>query len=385
MKSENSGVLPLDLETMLQKAKPCDLGNRELITFSRLSAFRNCARVDYYRNNLNIVPNQEDDTALRFGTLMHEAWEAYFSGVPLYSILISIGKKLTDGNSTIDPDKFNLENIVADKKKMYHLACSIMKAYAEKYPIEESPYIPVALEYQFLGEIYNPFSKTRCKNRHFAVGGKVDGIIWEKATGFYYILEHKTASSIDQGYLDKLWSDSQICLYSIWIEQILGIKIAGVLYDIAVKPLLRQREGETLDEFELRKEAAIAEGKNPNRLRMKVAETDEEYAERLLEKMHEPMSLHREIIPMETFQRETLTVEMWHWIAAMHKARKTGLYLRNTGQCYAFYGKPCPYLQVCRSGDAEHIIANYYHEKGSHAELSLGNEIENDLDVLEAF
>jgi len=381
-KSEQSGLLPLDTQTLLSRAKPCELGDRELLTFSRLSSFRNCQRIDYYRNNLKIVPINANDTAMRFGTLMHTAWEKYYNGEPVEKIIQEMGSELQDGNPTPNP-----ENMQPESRKFYNLGSAIMRAYAGKYPIENSPFKAVATEFQFLGEIYSPFAKNRCRNRDFAIGGKVDGIVMDYATGHYYILEHKTATTIDRGYLDKLWSDSQIALYAVMIEQILGIKIAGIIYDIATKPGVRQKFGETDTEFEKRKMDAETEGKNPNRLKQAIAETDVDFCERLTEKLQEPGAFHREMIPIETFQKEKLTEELWHWIALLKKARKTGVYLRNTSQCYGLFGKmPCQYLDVCRSGDAQHVIESFYKQKGSHSELGgFVNDLEPGGDALEAF
>ena len=52
--------------------------DRELLTNSRLAALRKCARYHYHRYERPIEPVAEESEALRFGTLMHSALEAYF-------------------------------------------------------------------------------------------------------------------------------------------------------------------------------------------------------------------------------------------------------------------------------------------------------------------
>ncbi|HWL53839.1 MAG TPA: PD-(D/E)XK nuclease family protein [Chthoniobacteraceae bacterium] len=53
-------------------------GEKELLTNSRLTALRKCARYHYHRYENPIEPTKEESEALRFGTLMHKAFEIYF-------------------------------------------------------------------------------------------------------------------------------------------------------------------------------------------------------------------------------------------------------------------------------------------------------------------
>jgi hypothetical protein len=56
-------------------------GDRELLTNSRQTALRNCARLHYHRYEQPIEPVAEESEALRFGALIHEALEAYFTAL----------------------------------------------------------------------------------------------------------------------------------------------------------------------------------------------------------------------------------------------------------------------------------------------------------------
>lgn len=55
---------------------------------------------------------------------------------------------------------------------------------------------------EFTGEIRNP--DTGRPSQTFVMAGKADGIV--RAGGELYLLEHKTAGSVDANYLDKLWT-----------------------------------------------------------------------------------------------------------------------------------------------------------------------------------
>ncbi len=59
------------------------------------------------------------------------------------------------------------------------------------------------------------------------MAGKADAIV-QRSDGMY-LLEHKTAASIDGNYLDKLWTDTQIALYCYYLRE-LGYPIVGVIY-----------------------------------------------------------------------------------------------------------------------------------------------------------
>ncbi len=56
-------------------------GGRELLTNSRLTALRKCARYHFHRYEKPIELVAEESEALRFGTLMHGALEAYFNAL----------------------------------------------------------------------------------------------------------------------------------------------------------------------------------------------------------------------------------------------------------------------------------------------------------------
>jgi hypothetical protein len=83
-----------------------------------------------------------------------------------------------------------------------------MTGDTDRYPQEE--FTVIALEKTFAAPIVNP--ETGAASRSFLLAGKVDGIV--RIGADHYILEHKTAASIDADYLERLWTDFQIAIYS---------------------------------------------------------------------------------------------------------------------------------------------------------------------------
>lgn len=238
-----------------------------------------------------------------------------------------------------------------------------MKSYATQYPNEE--FEVIALEKKFEGAIVNP--KTGAASRSFVLAGKVDGLV--KQDGQYFLLEHKTASQIDASYLERLWMDFQITLYAYYLEQSLGIKIAGIIYNVLVKAKLKQSKGETEDEYKTRLASLIAKSKTgKSSAKRKMPETDDEFQERLLAKFTELGMFHRETLYISRDQFTELRTELWELTKALLAARRRNVFYRNTSYCFQ-YNRACSYLPLCQSGGNPNIIENHYQQVEPHEEL----------------
>jgi hypothetical protein len=326
------------------------MSDRTVTTYSMWSLFRNCRKAAQWRYVLDLVP-LERDRNLSFGSLVHEALE--------------IWHRTRDLAATLDHVDRACANRAAneDERKTWHLATAMLRGYAARYPTE--PFEVVALEKTFEGEITNP--ATGAASRSFVLAGKVDGIV--RIGTDHFLLEHKTASVLDGSYLDRLWGDFQIVLYSHYVEQALGIRIAGVLYNVLVKARLQQAAGETEAEFDARRAELIAKSKSgKSSAQRRMPESDEEFQRRLAEKYADPAMFHREQLFVSRDQFETLRAELWELTQAFLDARRRGVFYQNTSQCFV-YGRPCPYLQLCRSGGSPTVVENLYEKLPPHQEL----------------
>ena len=143
------------------------------------------------------------------------------------------------------------------------------------------------------------------------LAGKVDGVVRNKDGNF--ILEHKTASQLDGDYLERLWTDFQITLYSRYVEQTLGIRITGVFYNILLKARLQQGRAETEAEFEARRADLIAKSKTgKSNAKRRIPESDDEFRERLAAKYSELGMFHREMLYISRDRLETLQLSLIH-------------------------------------------------------------------------
>ena len=327
-------------------------------TYSMWSAFRNCRKACEWRYLKELVP-LESDHNLAFGAVIHACLELWHRHRDLDRVLEHLDRTYAS--------RCGDEKLLAE----WHLATAMVKAYAARYPEED--FEIVALEKGFEEKIVNP--ATGAPSRSFSLAGKVDGIV--RKDGQYFLLEHKTASQIDSGYLERLWGDFQIQLYCWYIEQTFGWRISGVIYNILAKAKLRQKQGETEAEYEARCAELIAKSKTgKTSAKRREPETDEEFQARLAEWYAQPDAFHREMLFVSRDQFETLRAELWELTRSFLDARRRGVFYQNTSQCFT-YGRPCPYFALCRSGGSPNVIENFYRREAPHTELRDG---ENALD-----
>jgi hypothetical protein len=323
---------------------------RMVTTYSMWSLFRNCRKAVEWRHVRELAPIERDPN-LGFGTVVHKCLELWHAVRRLGPVL-----ELIDGT-------YPKRSHDADQRREWHLATAMMRAYTAKHATED--FEVVALERVFEGEIVNP--ATRKPSRSFVLKGKVDGIV--KRGGEYFLLEHKTASQMGADYLERLWTDFQITLYAHYVEQSLGIRISGIVYNILVKAKLQQSRGETEAEFEERRAELIAKSKTgKSSAKRRLPETDDEFQTRLAEKYAEPDMLHRELLYISREQFEVLQAELWELTQAYLHARRRGVFYQNTSFCF-HHGRPCPFFALCRSNGNPNVVENFYRRAPANEEL----------------
>jgi hypothetical protein len=314
------------------------------------SLFRNCRKACEYRYELGLTAREKDPN-LTFGSLIHDALQTWHGTRDLTAVLELIDRACATRASD--------EGVRRD----WHLAGAMMTGYAARYPTEE--FSVVALEKTFEGPIVNP--ATGAASRSFVLAGKVDGIV--RIGGDHYTLEHKTAATIDADYLERLWTDFQIAIYSHYVEQSLGIPITGVIYNVLGKARLQQGKGETEDEYQARRADLIAKSKSgTTTAKRKLPESNEEFQSRLIEKYADPAMFHREMLYLSRDRFEVLQAELWELTQAFLDARRRKVFYQNTAFCF-HHNRPCAYFPICRSNGNPNVIDNLYTITPPHEEL----------------
>ena len=328
--------------------------DKSVLTFSALNTFRNCPR-KYKHRYIDCLRPREKPESLSFGSVIHDALERWYRAR-------SESNRMSSVLDFIDR-QYPLRASDDGQKAMWSLALAMFAGYVECYPDEEFEIVEV--EKLFTSEIRNP--DTGRSSQTFVMAGKVDGIV--QCPDGMYLLEHKTASSIDANYLDKLWTDTQIALYSFHLRQ-LGYPIIGVIYNVLLKSRLKQKMGETESEFEARRKELAAKNKSGrSTAKQQMPESDEAYQTRLAEWYARPEAFHRERIYLSEDRLAMLQEEVWEITQQYLAARRRGKWLLNTSNCFA-YQRACEFLPYCQSGFNPNVADNLYDITPPHEELT---------------
>jgi hypothetical protein len=274
---------------------------------------KNCKRKYYYTDVLRIQRRyQNRGEALYFGQLWHKALAHGF----MYQ------------------SSPGLETLLAwcEDHDLARRCHAMLQGYREARPYE----IVCSLhEQELTARIRNP--QTGYPSHKFSQYGILDMLALHR-DNTVWLWEHKTAGSVDGAYLDRLWSDSQITGYVAALRDS-GIEVAGVVYDIAVKPRLRQKKDEELDEFYAR-----------------------------LEDWHRttPGVYIREEVYIGPMQIEEWRQDVWDVTQELLEARRRNRWPRNTARCND-WNRTCQYADLCRNGGSEALINAEYEPRESPA------------------
>jgi hypothetical protein len=195
-----------------------------LLTASRINCLLACPRRHFWRYEIGMKPRQSSD-ALRFGSAWHRAMEARWRGADFQDALASAL-----------PENVDLEPLAA------HTVTGLLAAYYQHHGERDQVVKEIHPEVEFRHKLTG--------SRSFDVAGKIDGLA-VLHDGRIALIEHKTtADSVepDSDYWDRLRFNPQILQY-VDSARALGWGIEVVIYDVARKPMIRQKQTETVEQF----------------------------------------------------------------------------------------------------------------------------------------
>jgi len=342
--------------------------SKSILTYSALSKFRDCRKAYDWRINHGLVPIGRD-AKVYLGKVFHKALEQW------YRLDLEGNAKNSEAIDRIlcvFDSAYPERNSNPEHKRAWHLARAMFQAYIQRHLVEN--FHVVAVEHKFEAPIINPATGKR--SRTFEMQGKVDLVVQMHGSGDYYIVEHKTAANITGDYIERLPLDFQVHLYSHYLSKDLGVRIAGVIYNVTGKAQIKQRQGETEQQFASRKADLIAKSRSSrSSAKRRKPETDQEFQARLAAKYEEPGMFHREELFISSNDVQRTISEVWQLTQQLLIARRAGNWYRNTGHCIRFNQK-CEYFELCRSNDNPNIINNFFTQKPAHSELDEEREEE---------
>jgi len=278
---------------------------RVTLTYSGIKDILTCQRRYYWSREEGLRPI-DVPAPLTYGSLVHEFLDLYLDD---YDPLDCYTTALDGAKS-----KFPTEGDVFCK------ATATCMAYGDRFGLG-LPFEVLDTEVKWVVDM-----------GAFDMHGRVDGVA--RKDGKLYILEHKTASKIDERYVDGIWRDLQVSIYgyiaSEFLEQKYGEKIEGVIYNVLQKPTIRRL------------------GITKKRL---APEADDQFHARCMdwyEKQGDD-AFHVEVVPLLSHQREDVLREVIEYYFLYEFARSRNFWPRNTQNCNRI-GLKCPFLSLCDSG-----------------------------------
>lgn len=349
-----------------------ELNGARILTNSRLIALRRCQRLHRFKYGLGYRPIA-GARALRFGSLAHDAMEAW-SRAPrgdaqLAAALAAIETAAVRAQRENDPlDPFDVIR-----------ARVMLTGYHERWVDADLEWL--AVEAPFRMPLRNP--ETGRTSPLWEVAGKMDGVARERSTGFVYVVERKTSSEdIGPGstYWAKLTLDGQVSIYLDAARE-LGYDARGVLYDVLGKPKLDPYKATPVEERKYTekpsklKDGTIRPAGSLYANQRELDETPKEFELRLADHVAEdPNRYFRrgEIVRLAD-EVEEARYDIWQLAQQLRESERTGRYPRNPSSCES-YRQMCAFFPVCaRQGTLEDTTL-YRRLSNVHPELEAKDE-----------
>ena len=197
---------------------------KELITATRMACLLGCPRKHFWRYEVGLRP-VVDAPALRFGSAWHAAMEARWQGLDFEAAL----ERAASGAEAFEEiDAATLAGMLAGYYGLYQGEAEIVQS------------LHAEVDFRL------PLSGSRT----FDSAGKIDGLGVLK-DGRLCLVEHKTCGediSPTAPYWDRLRFNPQVYQY-VLAARALGWDVGLVLYDVARKPSIRQKQSESVEAF----------------------------------------------------------------------------------------------------------------------------------------
>jgi hypothetical protein len=229
------------------------------------------------------------------------------------------------------PEPLHFHTQEAEDKHRINQA--IVRAAAALYLRRWPSPVGEAREFEYRVRLRSPW--TGRYSQTFDLQGFADGLI-DRSDAWLELVENKLVGRIDQITVQRLPLDRQLQLgrYGVW--RATGRPVNRVHYRWVKKPSIKQRQGETVDEF-------------TDRLAADYEAREDFYS-------YEPPPSY--ITAADLLRIEA---EIWIWAEQLRALRRQRIYDRNTASCSDFGG--CVFIPICSGDpDAEHL---YYRREAA--------------------
>ena len=316
--------------------------SKQLLTNSRLRAFRTCARLHSLRyiKGWQVVRTSE---ALRVGSLVHLGLEAWWTGK---DPMVAVAGRAIDAYEQAKVEEMLL-------------------AYANRWGADRDLYEVLGIELEFRAPLLNP--ETMAESRTWELAGKLDGLLRRKSDGRVLVMEHKTTQDDISDEASDYWlglaMDGQISQYILGAES-MGHKVDEVLYDVLRKPAIRPLTATPPESRKYKADGSLYANQRDR------DESPEEYRMRLREVLADPKYLARHSVPRTLGQMEEFLFDAWEQSSIMRESERLDRAPRNPEACNRM-GR-CAFWQVCSTGSKpEDFPADYIKSEKVNPELEV--------------
>lgn len=325
-----------------------------VLTTSRQACASRCQREHHLAYHLGYRPAREAD-ALRFGSLIHLGLETWW-----------IAAK--EGASDDDRLERSLRAMAGEADPFDRARAEAMVVgYDARWATDLATWEVLAVEATFEAPLVNP--ETGAASRTWVLGGKLDLVLRERASGRVVMVDHKTASwdirPGSDGYR-KLRIDRQISTYYRGAAA-LGFDPQAWLHDVLAKPAQRPSQVPVLDEDGVKivvdQTGARVRTKDGKKWRESASavdgyvlqtrpETPEEYRARIMAAIAEDPAAYfqRPEVVRLAQELEDADFDAWQLATQLRESDRLGRWPRNPDACIRF-GSTCPFFGVC-TGEA---------------------------------
>lgn len=330
------------------------MSDYEILTHSRLAAYRRCNRLEKLSYRDGYRPTRENEAA-RDGSLVHLGLETWTK---------------TGGDAEA---AFKAVEGIQDPFQKARVE-ELLLGYFVRWANTFDQYTVLEVEAQFEIPLINP--ETRAVSRTFRLAGKVDGILEGVSSGRKAVLEHKsTTQSIDSeadAYFERLAMDHQLSIYFLGGQSIVGEPIDEALYDVIRKPALRPKKATPEESRKYTAKGALYANQRDT------DETPDEYRVRLRDEIAENPEKYyaRKVIPRTMSQIEDFLFDAWQTAETLRESMRKDRAPRNPEACFQFGSEyRCAFWDVCANGVDPATSSNFRKLENVHEELMNAVEV----------
>lgn len=216
------------------------------VSYSQLNTWRRCRR-RWYFSYVEQLHSPGFSPSLWLGSGVHEALANYYMSVTREPeiLLSSFAMWAAEERERIQEEiatSILLPQVLFDLDKSFNLGMGMLDYYGQHAPDLDKDFYVLQTEQEFNLPIgithFVEQEDGDIIEEEITYKGRIDGVIKMKDTGKLYLLEHKTAKDFNE---KKLILDQQATSYMWAAEQLTGLEISGVYYNILRKQLNSSR------------------------------------------------------------------------------------------------------------------------------------------------